>query len=423
MPENLYYKQNENPLLWEANYEEEKVPPYILPDLLLCNNGEKITSSGEWESKRRGEILDFFNNVMYGKIPPEPDETIYEILSESGDSCFPSARRREIKMTFRMKNNKTHSVIVLLYLPASPAEKVPVFAGLTFFGNHVASCDPTIHITGSKGKKGGISPVDAEKERGEHVRRFPVKEILERGYALMIASYHDFFPDHPEGWEESIYSLFYGKEEMEKVPWENSAISAWAWGLSRLADLAGNIPEIHEKKMACYGHSRLGKASLWAGANDKRFSLVCVNDSGCGGAALSRRLFGETLFCMCKKNNMGFWYRKDLWEKTLAPEKLEMDQHGLFALVAPRSVSVHSATADRWADPYGEYLGAYHAGCVYRLFGKTPLPNESLPEAGCPEGSVVSYLLREGIHDIILEDWEQYMDAADRIFFNTKESI
>ena len=120
---------------------------------------------------------------------------------------------------------------------------------------------------------------------------------------------------------------------------------------------------------------------------------------------------------------MGFWYRKDLWEKTLAPEKLEMDQHGLFALVAPRSVSVHSATSDRWADPYGEYLGAYHAGCVYRLFGKTPLSNESLPEVGCPEGSDVSYLLREGIHDIILEDWEQYMDAADRIFFNTKERI
>ena len=416
MPEKIYYCENEDPALWVVNYEEEKIPPYTLPDLLVCRDGKRIVSSREWREKRRPEVLSFFEDVMYGELPGLPDEAEYETVSRKENDLNGLAARQEIRIHFRMKNGKSHFADALLFLPAKAEGKVPVFIGLTFKGNQVCSPDPSIRLTGLRGDAGGTDIKTAESLRGTHAQRFPLKEILSRGYAILFASCHDFFPDRSDGWEESIYSLFYDKNELEKIQWERSGLSAWAWGISRLADLAQSIPEIDGTRLVCYGHSRLGKASLWAGANDERFSLVCVNDSGCGGAALSRRLYGETLFSMCRKYNMGYWFRRDFWEKSLHVEKLEMDQHGLIALVAPRAVAVHSATEDRWADPYGEYLSACHAGSVYRLFGKTPLESPVQPPPGQPAGTDISYLLREGKHDILLEDFQQYMDAADRIF-------
>ena len=169
-------------------------------------------------------------------------------------------------------------------------------------------------------------------------------------------------------------------------------------------------------KAAVFGHSRLGKASLWAGANDERFKLVCVNDSGCGGAALSRRLYGETLFSMFERSRIGYWFTDTLREKALHPEELPLDQHELIALIAPRAVSVHSATEDQWADPKGEYLAAYHAGPAFRLFRKTPLSSETPPAPETPAGSDVSYYYRTGQHDLLLADWLHYLAMADRVF-------
>ena len=132
---------------------------------------------------------------------------------------------------------------------------------------------------------------------------------------------------------------------------------------------------------------------------------------------MSRRLYGETLFSMCNHYTIGrYWFTETLEAKSLHPEKLPLDQHELIALIAPRSVAIHSASEDQWADPNGEYLSAYYAGPVFRLFNKVPLESETPPEVETPVGSDVSYYCRKGKHDLLLSDWEHYMSIADRIF-------
>ena len=217
---------------WEANYDEAQMPAYTLPELLRCQDGTVVTDAEGWRTKRRGELLQMFKDVMYGELPPMPDRVRYELLSEKRDARGGRAVRREVRIHFEMNNGRSHFMDMLYYLPAKASGKVPVFVGLTFIGNHVITDEPDVRITGTAGDVEGKPII---RERGYQVRRFPIDTILERGYALAVASYHDVFPDRLTGWENSIYRLFFEGEELKR-PKGYSSIGAWAWGISRMLD-------------------------------------------------------------------------------------------------------------------------------------------------------------------------------------------
>ena len=392
----------------ETNYDETKVPSYTLPPLLTTENGMAVETAFDWVNRRRPEILRTLQTELFGKLPPRPETCGIEVISVKEDALDNTAIRKEIMLTFNNRGRQ-HSFLMLLYIPQKVMEPVPVFLGLNFRGNHATTMEQDVRMTGKK-----YNGEYAETGYGKQESRWQFKETIRRGYASATVAYNDIFPDDKDenSWKKSIYHLFCSKESNEEFHSHGSAISAWAWGLSRMLDALENEPLVDTKKAMVHGHSRLGKTALWTGANDTRFRLVISNNSGCCGASLLRRRFGETLEAIT--HNFPHWFISSAKKYVCKEELLPFDLHWLVALSAPRLVCISSATEDLWADPKGEFLSGLHASEVYRLFGVKGMPTNEMPAADQPVTGEVSYHLRTGKHDQQLSDWLHYFEIADK---------
>lgn len=414
----LAFIMSESDLL-AANYDESKVPDYVLPEILVTAAGAPVDSAEQWEKTRRPEILKLFENHVYGTQPGEIPVAVYEQILHVADALDGRATLREIRIHFPEINNSPE-IFVLLWTPNKGQGPFPGFAGLNFNGNHTTHADPRIRIpTGwvrSSNDGTVVNNRATEAGRGRSAGRWPVEKIINRGYALATAYCGDIDPDFHDGFKNGVHAMFpsfkTGASGRDPEAW--GTIAGWAWGLSRIMDLLDADSAFDSERIAVIGHSRLGKTSLWAGATDTRFGLVISNNSGCGGAALSRRAFGETV----ARINTSFphWFCDRFKEYNDNESALPVDQHMLLALMAPRPVYVASAEDDRWADPKGEFLALRNAAGIYRLFEKDPVDSDSMPEVNQPVHKDTGYHIRSGKHDINDYDWTQYLDFADKHF-------
>jgi len=406
------------------NYDESKVKPYTLPDPLVSADGKPVRTAAEWIKRRRPEILRIYQTLIFGRTPPPPYRTSAE-ASPGEPALGGMAIRKQvtIDLTGKPSGPKMH---LLIYLPASAKRPVPAFLGLNFDGNHTVHADPGIRLaqvwvrdpTAPRGLPLGtpapyLQKTADEKSRGSSAAQWQVERILARGYALATIYYGDIEPDFIGGMPHGVRPLFFKPGQTEPAPDEWGAIGAWAWGLSRALDyLQSKEKQIDARRIAVMGHSRLGKTALWAGAQDQRFAMVISNESGEGGAALSKRNFGESV----EHLNVAFphWYCVNFRKYNNREEELPVDAHELIALSAPRPVYVASAEQDHEADPKGEFLAAVHAGPVYALFGKHGIVGDQMPGVHQPVGDRVAYHLRAGRHDVTEYDWDRYLDFADK---------
>lgn len=387
----------------DANYDEAKAGTYQLPDLL-----GSAKSAKDWTAKRRPEILHLFEDQMFGAAPGKPKNMSFEVL-ERGPAFNGKANRKQVLVAFD-KGPNAPKMEILLYLPANAAGKVPVFLGLNFQGNHATTLDPAVRVTKSWMRNIPGNKSD-ESKRGAAASRWDIDAILAKGYGLATIYYGDIDPDFDDGFQNGVHPLFYKPGQTKPAANEWGSIAAWAWGLSRALDYLETDPAVDAKRVAVMGHSRLGKTSLWAGAIDPRFALVISNDSGAGGAALSRRIYGEEVRHLNK--SFPHWFNGNFKQYSANVPSLPFDQHMLIALIAPRPVYIASAVEDQWADPKGEFLSGLHATPAYKLFGKQGLPATEMPAIEQPVMGTIGYHIRRGKHDVTSYDWEQFLKFAD----------
>lgn len=394
-----------------ANYDEAKIPAYSLPDPLIFNNGTAVKSLKDWKI-RRAEIYSDFEKEVFGAVPKWNGNLRWVVLSSKDDAIEGIAKRREVRLELSNGIQK-NDLTILIYLPQN-SKDAPVFLSYNFDGNHTTTTDSDVLIPDSwvsNNKELGILNNHAnENGRGKMISRWPVKEIVSHGFGLATVYYGDVDPDFDDGFKNGVHQLF--DSGRDSTSW--GAVVAWAWGLSRIMDYFEKDQEINANKIIVLGHSRLGKAALWAGASDLRFAMVVSNCSGCGGAALSKRIYGETVGSI--NHAFPHWFCNNFKKYSLREDLLPVDQHELIALMAPRPVYVASAADDLWADPKGEFLACVYASPVYELLGGKKFPVKEMPMLCAPILGDISYHIRPGKHDITLYDWNCYMDVASQFF-------
>jgi hypothetical protein len=405
-----------------TNYDERYVGNHPLPELLECENGTKVKSSSDWETNRRTELLSLFESQVYGKAPLDDVELNHKVVFTESNALNGLAIRQEIHIYLGDSDSSTR-IDLQLYTPKNSSAPVPVFLGCNFNGNHAVDPSPDIPINhrwmrSALEEKNVVNHYATEDSRGSESSRWPLEMIIGKGFAVATFYYGDVEPDHAEGWKSGIRGQYLSHSNSQNFASDSwGSIAAWSWGLSRVLDYLTTNSLVDSEKVAVIGHSRLGKAALWAAALDQRFAMAISNNSGAGGASLARRNFGESILHL--NENFPHWFCENFKHYNGQPEKLPVDMHELVALIAPRPIYIASAQEDKWADPKGEFLAGKYAQPVYSLFNKVGIGVEAWPDANTPVGDFIGYHVRHGKHDVTAYDWQQYLSFATRHLRNS----
>lgn len=330
-----------------------------VPNPFRFCNGEIVKSKEDW-LKRREEIKEILMFYEYGHMPPPPPILKAQLIKES-EILDGIGICREYKVFY---GPPEFDIDVMLFLPKVGEKPYPTILFIPKFW----------------------------KENDDNLK--VAEKCIKRNYVLCVFD-KSMLDDDSGSRDQKIYKIY------PQYDWGSLAV--WGWGALRVLDFLETLPDIDIKHLALTGHSRRGKASLWASANDERVSLVIPQSSGTGGCG-SYWVVGEgaeTLKAITT-DVAPYWFVPRLKTFIGKENRLPFDQHFLKALVAPRGQLSRESLGDLWANPKGTQAMHIYTIPVYELLD-------------AKDNIYIHF--REGGHALQDTDWDLVLDFCDFYFF------
>jgi hypothetical protein len=384
-----------------------------MPDPLVMLDGSRVASPEQWAERRRPELKALFEHYMYGEMPPAPASVQATVEREDRGSLGGKATKKEVTIAFGPP--AAPKIHLLLVVPNKRTRPAPVFLGVNFRGNHAALADPSIALPTAWMPPNGPGVQDnkaTDAGRGKDVAVWSIEKAVDRGYAVATFYAGDIAPDHP-GFADGVFPHYVPRgDHPKRGSTEWGTVAAWAWGTMRAVDYLRTDADLDKARIAVVGHSRMGKSALLAGAFDERVALTVSHQAGCGGSAPSRGKVGEQV----KQINDRFphWFDAEFHKFNDQVDRLPFDQNGLVALAAPRPVLLTNGVEDLWANPAGQFEVLKAADPAYRLLGVKGIGDAEMPPPGTLVGDRLAYHIRPGKHFMGPEDWQVWLDHADK---------
>ncbi len=397
-------------------------PAPALPEALVGQNGERISTKEQWTAQRAPELRQLFQYYEYGYLPAAPAKVEGKVVREDATAFGGKATLREVTLSWGAPDAAIH---LLLVVPNARPKPAPVFLGLNFTGNHTLVADPLVQPPAGwmSERAAGADHRAGDAERGKQAAAWNIEEVIDRGYAVATFYNGDVVPDEPK-LAEAALARFRCSAQAERGPAEAGTIAAWAWCLMRAVDFLVTDPAIDGKRIAVVGHSRNGKTALVAAAFDERIALAIPSQAGCGGTAPCRvspelatpGANGRATVETVGRINTSFphWFCGNFKAFNAEPARLPFDQHELIALCAPRPVLLSCAAEDLWANPAGQWEMLRAADPAYRLVAGDGVGAEAAPAMGTLLPSRLGYFIRPGKHSMTPVDWAAWLDFADQ---------
>jgi hypothetical protein len=389
-----------------------------MPDVLLMNDGTKVTTRAQWE-KRRQEIKRTLAYYAVGQMPPPPGNVKGKEL-QSELVLDGAVKYRLVHLTFGPDEKLFLNIGIFTPVaggpfpaiisqagtpPGAPAlprlpqgpnqgrgEDVLMIVGRPHAPESAAPAAPAAPATPRGGRGFGAEPT-AQAVAAQRA------DVFRRRYALVVFNANDCAEDTTLRNSDGSWAFRTTRFYPAYPGYDWGILAGWAWGASRVADYLEHDPAIDAKKLIVTGASRNGKSSMVAAAFDERLmgAPVVTGGGGIGAYRFAGPRKSETLDIMQKKYPN--WFSPNLHEFWGQREKLPFDEHWFLALAAPRPFIALEGMTDTISLPEAVQQSFLGARPAYTLLGAADHLGVNYANHG---------------HAFTADDWTAMMDFFDK---------